>query len=422
MRYSLRKALYVLATSAITAAASVQAQDHREQFTAVTPTNFDRGDEVSRQFHLNAGSYLPMTLVPRLNPARELPTLPWDELAHQPVEYRGGTTAFADYVANDPMIDGIVLVYEGRIVFEAYPNMKSWQRHFAWSVTKVITSTALAVLAEQGQVAMDAKVGAYVDQLVGTAWDGVTVQQVADMASGINCLDSDGYQDNTTCIYRLEESLGLVAPSGSNPELLQHLASMELHREPGSSNEYVSANTIVLMLIIEAVRGESFADTLQELLWTPMGAEADGLMAISEDGYAIAHGGLSARLRDIARFGLLLTEAGPDQMIKASTLTRMRTGGVPVSDTMVRGIGAAEDDRPLIAAWQWDAIWADGGMYKSGYLGQGIYIDPERELVVAWFGTGSDFGAEQNELLPVTRQLARSGLFAKREIPVRHAP
>ena len=82
---------------------------------------------------------------------------------------------------------------------------------------------------------------------------------------------------------------------------------------------------------------------------------------------------------------------------------------------MARGIGAAKDDLPLRASWQWDAVWADGGMYKSGYLGQGLYVDPDRDLVVAWFGTGEDFGAEQNELLPVTRQLVLSGVFAARQ-------
>ncbi|MEM6545194.1 MAG: hypothetical protein AAF680_09825, partial [Pseudomonadota bacterium] len=53
-------------------------------------------------------------------------------------------------------------------------------------------------------------------------------------------------------------------------------------------------------------------------------------------------------------------------------------------------------------------VWADGAMFKSGYSGQGLYVDPSRELVIAWFGTGQNFGEESNEMLSVARQIARS--------------
>jgi hypothetical protein len=36
-------------------------------------------------------------------------------------------------------------------------------------------------------------------------------------------------------------------------------------------------------------------------------------------------------------------------------------------------------------------------------------VDPARELVIAWFGTGLDFSETVNGMLPVARQLARSG-------------
>ena len=73
---------------------------------------------------------------------------------------------------------------------------------------------------------------------------------------------------------------------------------------------------------------------------------------------------------------------------------------------------SGHSDPAVRAAWQWDAIWEDGGMYKNGYLGQGLYVDPARELVVAWFGTGLNFSEQMNELKEVTRQLVRAGVFA----------
>ena len=36
--------------------------------------------------------------------------------------------------------------------------------------------------------------------------------------------------------------------------------------------------------------------------------------------------------------------------------------------------------------YQWDAVWADGDFFKYGFRGQGLYISPTRDLVVAFFG------------------------------------
>ena len=87
--------------------------------------------------------------------------------------HRGGSSPFADYVAGDPLLDGVLVLHRGAIVFEAYPHMEPWQRHFAWSVSKVITATTLAMLAGAGRVAMDAPVERYLPWLSGTAWAGL---------------------------------------------------------------------------------------------------------------------------------------------------------------------------------------------------------------------------------------------------------
>ena len=52
----------------------------------------------------------------------------------------------------------------------------------------------------------------------------------------------------------------------------------------------------------------------------------------------------------------------------------------------------------------------DGDFFKGGYGGQGLYISPERDLVIAFFGT-LDSNGESNELATIARQLAISGLF-----------
>lgn len=406
--------LLVGALGCLVAIASA-AQEFRDTFTAVTPKNFDSGGEISRQFHLNAESYLGMAAVARRTEARVLPLAPSRTLAEQTVSYNGAELDFADYVARDPLIDGVVVLHAGEIVFEAYPNMQSWQRHFAWSVTKVVTSTMLATLSERGQVDMSAPVDRYVPALEDSAWAGVALQDIADMASGIDCLDSDGYQDPATCIYTMEESLDITAPTGRDPDFIEHLQGMQTLRAAGTKNEYVSANTNVLMLVIEAVAGESYASTLQELIWNAIGAEADALMAISEQGYAYASGGLHARLRDVARFGQIYSQPELSGVLSPTTVQSIQESGVDLAPEDLQQLKEDfGDDVPVRSGWQWDLIWPDGAMFKGGYSGQGLYVDPDRELVIAWFGTGLDYEEITNAMLPVSRQLARSGLFDPR--------
>ena len=45
-------------------------------------------------------------------------------------------------------------------------------------------------------------------------------------------------------------------------------------------------------------------------------------------------------------------------------------------------------EQPLNNSYQWDAIFSDGDIYKSGMNGQGLYVSPNRDIVIAWFATG----------------------------------
>ena len=386
----------------------ISAQNHRQQFTLVTPKNFDSGGAVSRQFHLHAESYLRSATISRGEQVHRLPAKPRSDLADAIVTLGDTRLSFAEYVAQDALLDSVLILHRGVIVFEAYPHMQPRQRHYAWSVTKVLTSAVLATLVAEDLVDMDAAIDVYVAALKNTAWSGTSVRDIANMASGIDCLDSDGYQDTSTCVYRMEETLGITAPTGAPLDFLAHLRGMSRRGSPGAGNEYVSANTNVLMLLIENVTGESYADAVRTRIWERIGAESDGLMSISAEGYAYASGGLSAKLRDLARFGLVFTDKERFADVADSMIADIRAGG---------GIALPEDAQALLrqeyaadlpgrAAWQWDEIWDDGGMYKGGYLGQGLYVDPGRNLVIAWFGTGLDYSEQMTAMKSVARQLA----------------
>ncbi|MEZ4571661.1 MAG: hypothetical protein R2849_15270 [Thermomicrobiales bacterium] len=67
-------------------------------------------------------------------------------------------------------------------------------------------------------------------------------------------------------------------------------------------------------------------------------------------------------------------------------------------------------ERPRFNSWQWDFVTDDGDFYKGGFGGQGLYISPSRDLVVAYTGIpGLD--KQGNELKWVARQLSTSGIL-----------
>jgi len=63
-------------------------------------------------------------------------------------------------------------------------------------------------------------------------------------------------------------------------------------------------------------------------------------------------------------------------------------------------------EQPKCNGWQWDAVFKDGDIYKSGLMGQGIYISPSRDLTIVWFS--ADKAAS---ITGYSRAIATSDLF-----------
>ena len=64
------------------------------------------------------------------------------------------------------------------------------------------------------------------------------------------------------------------------------------------------------------------------------------------------------------------------------------------------------------STYQWDVVTSDGDFFKGGYGGQGLYVSPSKDLVVAWFGTYTTEG-QQNAMFFIAPQLAISELFPR---------
>ena len=75
----------------------------------------------------------------------------------------------------------------------------------------------------------------------------------------------------------------------------------------GTQYQYSGVNAFILSWLVEDIMNMPFQDAVSKEIWSKMGAESDASILAPRYGVPIAHGGLLARSRDVARFGLLYT-------------------------------------------------------------------------------------------------------------------
>jgi hypothetical protein len=60
--------------------------------------------------------------------------------------------------------------------------------------------------------------------------------------------------------------------------------------------------------------------------------------------------------------------------------------------------------------YQWDTVFENDDIYKGGWAGQGLLVNPRRDLVAVWVGYASDDGRERPDPLTVLRSVL-TGVF-----------
>ena len=364
--------------------------------------------------------FFPHAVIHRAGPVATIEVERDPAVAALPVPTRLGRLPLDAYVQHpDSGVDGIVILRAGRIIYEAYPRMRSVDKHLLMSVSKPFVSVLIAILADRGALDVDARVETYLPEVRGSGWEGVPIRDVLDMASGIDCHElSDGSAtDPDHPSFRYDVSLGFRTPPSGAPLIsvstYDLVAGLGRRRPPGEAFEYGSANTFLLAWLIERATGRAYNEVLSDEIWAKIGAEGDALIALSPVGAPAAEGGISAMPRDVARFGLLFTPshgvASARPIVPAWYLEQVRHRGRPGLFTLGDSgfvTGPFGDDPPQHNAWQWDGVWADGDLLKLGMSGQGLYVSSARDLVIAYVGTYSEQGLS-NELEVAARRIAR---------------
>lgn len=280
-----------------------------------------------------------------------------------------------DFLALDS-VTGLIVLKDGKVAYEIYQRGNGPDtRWMSMSLAKSVTSTLIGAAIKDGSIAgMDALVTEYVPALKGSAYDGVTVGQILQMSSGVSW--DETYTDPASDRRDLLTAQIAQEPGG----LMRVMAALPQAAEPGAVHNYSTGETSVASEIVIGATGKKLADYLAEKIWQPYGMEADAEWWLdSEGGNEIGGSGLSATLRDFARFGQFFLDGGviDGQSILPDGWTD--TAGLPVTlsggDTVEYGL-------------MWWPAWTDASIEDKAYLaigiqGQNIYINPAERVVIA---------------------------------------
>ena len=336
-------------------------QSMPEQMASLDPSDsilFWSDERRSAVFRDMEGSFPGLEVAPA-STVRELPRSAAPLPASLQAELR-------EYMA-ETQAAGLMVLKDGEVLFEDYGlGFGPTGRWTSFSVAKSFTSTLLGAAIADGAIAsVDTPVTEIIPALAGTAYDGVSVGQIATMTSGVAW--NEDYTDPDSDVAKMLA----VAPVAGESQAVTYARTLTREAPAGEKWVYKTLETNLLGLIVEQATGQSLAAYAAEKIVEPAGFEGGLFWMQDLTGGNIGGCCLSLRLADYARMGQFALEGGAGN-VPAGWFT---TAGSPLVDFAPQAPGFGY-------GYQW---WTyPGGMYGAqGIFGQAITIVPQEQLVVA---------------------------------------
>jgi CubicO group peptidase (beta-lactamase class C family) len=312
-----------------------------------------------------------------------------------------------DYALDDWMqanaATGIVVLRDGEVKHEAYFSGGADDLRISWSVAKSFLSILLGTVVEAGEIdSLDDPVTQYVPSLAGSAYEGATIRNVAQMASGVRF--NEDYLDFNSDINRMGRVLAL---GGSMDEFAASLT--ERARIPGEIWKYVSIDTHVLGMVIRGATGRSVVELMAERVITPLGLEAEPYYLTDGFGVAFVLGGLNLTTRDYARFGQMVLNGGEidgRRIVSADWIAQSTSVSAPPRSP--NSIIDFDPDTGYGLQWWIPPNPSEGEVYGIGVYDQFVYINPGDGVVIALNSANRGFTGEdvQNRQIEMFRTIS----------------
>ena len=276
---------------------------------------------------------------------------------------------FGEFLAQQNTV-AFLIIKNDTIQYEDYFNEYSRESIVAsFSMAKSVTSILIGcVIDDKLIVSVDEPVIKYVPELKKNGFDEkLTIKHLLQMKSGIKFNESytNPFGDAATYYY------------GTN--LRRAIRKMKPLHEPGKSFEYSSGDTQLLGLVLErALKDRTITSYLQEKIWTPLGMEYDASWSLDrkKNGLEKTYCCINARARDFAKIGRLYLNKGNwngKQIVSKSWVEESTHADSGLNDVDYY-------------KYQWWLPTTTGDFMAEGILGQYIYVNPSKNVIIVRLG------------------------------------
>lgn len=313
-----------------------------------------------------------------------------------------------DEALHDTYTDGILVLHRGRCVYERYFGaLAKHVPHCCFSITKSYAATLAATLVHDGVLDETRRIPHYLPEMRGTAYEDASLRELLDMQIGVAY--SELYADPRAEIWDYARAGGLRprAVGYSGPaDFYDYLVTLRKDGKHGQAFAYKTVNTELLCWLMKRATGQPLAEMLSDRIWSQLGCEQDAYLTVDSAGVPMGGGGLSASLRDMARFGELMRREGDwggRPLVPAAVVTDIRRGSDPAK--------FAKAGYTLLPGYSYRNMWwvthnELDAFEGRGIHGQRLYVAPKAEMVVARFASHPIAASAANDPITLPALLA----------------
>ena len=272
----------------------------------------------------------------------------------------------------DQDLAGLIVMQNGEIRLEQY--LEGFGKDNLWScfsVTKSFSSTLLGAAIKDGYIqSIEDLIVDYIPELKGSAYDDVTVKHLLTMKSGVKWNEDYSDPSSDVALYIHQKPEAEIHP------VVLYMKKLEKDTLPGVRWHYNTGETDLIGVLINKATGKKLSEYLSEKIWLPYGMTKDAFWALNDYGNEMAGSRLSCTTRDLALFGEFVLNDGNIDSISIVPEGWFAKATTKQADIGILGSGYG---------YQW-WTYDDGSFAAKGIFGQGIFIDPTRNLVIARHG------------------------------------
>ncbi len=289
-----------------------------------------------------------------------------------PSAFQSDSLSFDSFLEKHKTLAFLVIKNDTIVYEEYYRDYDSSSVIPSFSVSKVFVSALLGIAIQNGCIeSVHDSISKYIPELQHKGFDQLSLLNLLNMRSGLDFKEAytTPFADMAKYYY------------GQN--LKKYVSKLTVEEKPGARYNYQSVNTLLLGIAIENACNKRLPELLSDEIWSKIGTSYNASWSVDSKKHHTtkAFCCINATPKDFGKFGSLYLHEGnwngeqiiPSEWVKRSTTIQ----------------NDSRDSQGYPYAYQWRVL-KSGSYFAKGVLGQYIYINPTKKVVIVRMGKSTD--------------------------------